>query len=138
MPGSADLRALANIAFVSTALMLPRPICARFVERTCSAASRPSCSTVQRKPEPRTIVHESSGERSGWQPSSAAISTSTKRVGLLQQIRAYGSAFADESLDRLKERIACIETINRLKPNGEHASIKKLRERARLLEGGTP
>jgi len=49
-----------------------------------------------------------------------------------------GSAFADESLERLKDRIACIETINRLEPNGEHAPIKKLRERARLLERATP
>jgi len=66
------------------------------------------------------------------------LKTLEKRVGLLQQIRAYGPAFADESLERLKDRIACIETINRLEPNGEHAPIKKLRERARLLERATP
>jgi hypothetical protein len=66
------------------------------------------------------------------------MKTLEKRVGLLQQISAYGAAFADETLERLKERIACIQTINRLEPNGEHASIKKLRERARLLERATP
>jgi predicted RNase H-like nuclease (RuvC/YqgF family) len=66
------------------------------------------------------------------------LKTLEKRVGLLQQIRAYGPAFANETLERLNQRIACIETINRLEPNGEHAPIKKLRERARLLERATP
>jgi len=66
--------------------------------------------------------------------------TLEKRVGLLQQIRAADAmlGLADQSLERLKERIACIETINLLEPNGEHTPIKKLRERARLLERATP
>lgn len=64
------------------------------------------------------------------------LKTLEKRVGLLQQIRP--TRHSDESLERLKDRIACIETINRLEPNGEHAPIRKLRERARLLERATP
>jgi hypothetical protein len=64
----------------------------------------------------------------------ADIPTKTleKRVALIQQIRAI-DYLADEDLDRLKLRLQCLETIHRLEPDGP-TPIKKLRERARLLE----
>jgi predicted RNase H-like nuclease (RuvC/YqgF family) len=54
------------------------------------------------------------------------IKTLEKRIGLLQQIRSADAmlGLADQSLERLKERIACIETINRLEPNGEHTRLR--------------
>jgi hypothetical protein len=58
--------------------------------------------------------------------------TLEKRVALIHQIRAV-DCLAGEDLDRLKLRLQCLETIRHLEP-GEPTPIKKLRERARLLE----
>jgi hypothetical protein len=78
------------------------------------------------------------------------LKTLSKRLGLLQQIdalqekwsRGNEAAFATMSTDRLVERIKAFETIARLEPDPEkRASIKSLRERARLLttiEHGEP
>lgn len=55
-----------------------------------------------------------------------------KRVALIQQIRAI-DYLADEDLNRLQHRLDCLKTIRRFEP-GEPTPIKKLRERARLLE----
>ncbi|HEY1363891.1 MAG TPA: hypothetical protein VGF60_16750 [Xanthobacteraceae bacterium] len=59
-----------------------------------------------------------------------------KRLALLNQIRALsaGTELAEMSTDQLNQRIACIETIRRLEPEGQRVSIKSLRERARLLQ----
>jgi|ERR1700688_1029466 len=57
-----------------------------------------------------------------------------EREELLRRIRSYGPEFAELSTEKLQERIECFETINRLEPDPENrASIKGLRERARLL-----
>jgi predicted RNase H-like nuclease (RuvC/YqgF family) len=56
-----------------------------------------------------------------------------QRVALLAACQNVPADLIDLSTDKLKERIAAIETINRLEPNGEHKPIKGLRERARLL-----
>ena len=64
----------------------------------------------------------------------ANIPTKTleKRVALIQQIRSI-DYLADEDLNRLQLRLQYLETIHRLEPDGP-TPIKKLRERARLLE----
>jgi hypothetical protein len=55
-----------------------------------------------------------------------------RRLALIQQILAV-DYLADEDCERLKQRLQCLETIRRFEP-GEPTPIKKLRERARLLE----
>jgi hypothetical protein len=65
-----------------------------------------------------------------------------KRVAVLQQVTALtnglnhrlGFDAKSVSLEALKERVTLIETINRLEPGEVATPIKKLRERARLLE----
>src|SRR5262245_19600832 len=66
--------AMAEMPFVSTLVIPWSRAHRRFAVRTRAAASGPSCSTVQRKPVPKTIDHQSSTERRIWWSFAAATS----------------------------------------------------------------
>jgi hypothetical protein len=57
-----------------------------------------------------------------------------QRVDLLTACQNVSPDLAELSTDKLKERIAAVETINRLEPDANNrTSFKSLRERAKLL-----
>ena len=69
----------------------------KFASRTRAAASGPIPSMLQRSAEPRAIVHQSRGVRSGWRPSSATtlafgIPLSRRAAGLRRDRRGDPTA----------------------------------------------